>query len=209
MKRLVAALAVLLACTAAPAGAATTWDVGLADTMFRNGMCPSPAGNNIATIGVGDTVRWTNCDAFDHDIEWIQPGFPDPKVMQPADVVTQRFSKAGFYDYYCAIHPTMQGRVNVTGQPTATTRPPVAPGPTTTAPTTVTTTTTTGPPVTIAPGVSTTSSTVVETTTTTIDERPIASKDKGASAPIVALLVVAIAAVAGAGVYALRRMRQP
>lgn len=210
MRRVVLAVAIVLAFTVSPAQAAQMVDVGLAGSQFRNGPCPTPAGNNIATINVGDSVKWTNCDPYDHDIEWDSPGFSNPPAMPQNGFVVQLFNKDGFFEYHCKIHPSMTGTVVVRRTAPSTTKPTAPPATTTTAPTITTTTATTVDLGGVFGGDTTTSSSPVDTTTTTtIDQEAIASKDKGASGPVLVLLLAAIAAVIGGGVFAVRRMRQP
>lgn len=208
MKRLafVAAL-MILGFTTPTAQAATTQQVGIAASAFKNGVCPQPTGTNIATVKVGDTVKWTNCDGFSHNVTWKQADFPN-RTMQSGDSVQQIFNRSGFYDYYCSIHGTptsdnMQGRVVVEGVQPSTTKA-TQPAPTTTAATIAPTTATTA--ITIA---TTSSSTPEETTTTTTTgEVPaLESKDGGARGGLVALLLVGIAAAVGGGIYLVRRMR--
>ena len=198
-----------------PAHAATTQYVGIAGAAFKNGVCPQPNGSNIATIKVGDTVKWTNCDPGAHNMTWKQADLNNRSLAgagQPGDSVQQVFNRSGFYDYYCSIHGTptsnnMQGRVVVQGTQPSTTKA-TQPAPTTTAATIAPTTTTPGPPPTGAPTTTTSSTTPDQTTTTTlVDEAALKSKDGGASGGLVALLLVGIAAAVGGGIYIVRRMQ--
>lgn len=210
MKRALLVVGLLLLLRPSVAHAAATYDVGELNSSFRNGQCPSPTGNNFATIAVGDTVKWTNCDDYNHDIDWDSPGLSDPPLMHAGEFVAQTFTKAGFFDYHCAIHPGMKGRVIV--QPSAapaTTRVTAGPATTTTALSYNTAPTTTPTTADISGVFATpTSSAPEETTTTTeADTTPIENKDKGANAGIVALTLVGIGAVVGGGIYVVRRMR--
>jgi hypothetical protein len=211
MRRLLLAVGFLLLLVATPARAATTYDVGMTSGGFRNGVCPSPAGNNIQTIRVGDTVRWTNCDDADHDMHWDTPGFTDPPPVHTGESIQQTFTKAGFYDYSDG---SGAGRVIV--QPSAgasTTKPSAFPATTTTAPSFGTAPTTTAASATTASlgnvFQTTTTAALTEDTTTTSepDTTPITNKDSGANGALVAVTLAGIAAVVGGGVYVIRRMR--
>jgi plastocyanin len=63
------------------------------------------------TVRVGDTVTWTNDDAQAHTAT-------SGSAWNTGDIASGRsesitFRTAGTYDYICAIHPTMTGRVVV------------------------------------------------------------------------------------------------
>jgi plastocyanin len=71
------------------------------------------------TISVGDTVTWTNSDAQAHTATgngW------NTGELGNGDSGTITFGAAGTFDYVCAIHPTMAGRV-VVGSAGGTTPP--------------------------------------------------------------------------------------
>jgi plastocyanin len=119
MRRLLLAGAITSLTLAVPAWAATT-DVQVLDNFF------SPS---TVTIQQGDTVRWTfigqdhsvtshsgQAESFDSD-----PGDPDPEHA-PGDTFSHTFSAAGSFTYFCKVHPSMTGRVNV--QAPAGTPPP-------------------------------------------------------------------------------------
>ena len=74
---------------------------------------------NPLTISGGDTVTWTNKDSLRHT---VVSGIPtgevagtifDSKVIEPGQTFKFTFTKAGTYDYFCIIHPWIQGRVIV------------------------------------------------------------------------------------------------
>lgn len=97
-------VAVALAAFAAGATAAETIRVTIKGLKF------SPA---VVTAHVGDTIEWTNQDLMAHtatarDKQWdvsIPPG-------KSASVVIE---KAGAIEYFCRIHPSMTGKIDVVG----------------------------------------------------------------------------------------------
>src|SRR5256885_1996615 len=93
------------------------------------------------TVRVGDTVTWTNRDAFSHT-STSDSGVWDTGVIRAAASGSFTFTAAGTFAYHCAIHSFMHGMIVVqavsTPQPTA---PPTAPPtPVRTAPPTIATT---------------------------------------------------------------------
>jgi plastocyanin len=90
------------------------------------------------TVRVGDTVTWTNRDAFSHT-STSDTGAWDTGVIVAAASKSFTFTAAGTFAYHCAIHSFMHGTIVVqavsTPQPTA---PPTAPPtPVRTAPSTI------------------------------------------------------------------------
>jgi plastocyanin len=63
-----------------------------------------------ATITVGSTVVWTNNDSAPHQI--ASNSFNSSPLSQ-GGTFSQKFATAGTYDYHCAIHPSMTGRIIV------------------------------------------------------------------------------------------------
>src|SRR6266566_4620977 len=94
------------------------------------------------TIQVGDTVTWTNRDAFSHT-STSDTGTWDTGVITAGASHSFTFTSAGTFAYHCAIHAFMHGTIVVqavtTPQPTAPpTAPPTArPTPVRTAPPTI------------------------------------------------------------------------
>ena len=91
------------------------------------------------TVKVGDTVTWTNRDAFSHT-STSDTGAWDLGVIRAGASAPFVFTAAGTFAYHCAIHTFMHGTIVVQGlttpQPTA---PPTAPPtPVPTAPPTIT-----------------------------------------------------------------------
>lgn len=87
--------------TAAPAVAKGSASVSMQDFVF------SPA---TVTIGVGDSVTWSNVGEEDHDA--AGSGFTTGTVA-PGGSATHTFSSAGTFPYVCNFHPNMKGTVQV------------------------------------------------------------------------------------------------
>lgn len=64
------------------------------------------------TVTVGTTVRWTNYDSAPHTVT-SRTGLFDSGTLQRHNTFERRFDVPGTYDYYCTIHPSMTGTVNV------------------------------------------------------------------------------------------------
>ncbi len=77
-------------------------------------------------VASGTTVRWTNRDDFQHTVRSKEDIF-DSGIMEHGDTFEYVFDVAGAYDYICALHPSMKGRVTVTGSAT----PDASPSPAT------------------------------------------------------------------------------
>src|SRR5438045_998004 len=79
------------------------------------------------TVRVGDTVSWTNRDAFSHT-STSDTGAWNSDVIRAGSSFSFTFRAAGTFAYHCAIHAFMHGTIVVqavtTPQPTA---PPTAP----------------------------------------------------------------------------------
>src|SRR6266550_6683186 len=79
------------------------------------------------TVRVGDTVSWTNRDAFSHT-STSDTGAWNSDVIRAGSSFSFTFRAAGTFAYHCAIHAFMHGTIEVqavtTPQPTA---PPTAP----------------------------------------------------------------------------------
>ncbi|HVY54369.1 MAG TPA: plastocyanin/azurin family copper-binding protein, partial [Thermodesulfobacteriota bacterium] len=88
--------------SATPTPAPVIHDVSIIDNEF------SPKD---ITINVGDTVRWTNNGALNHDVRsddgttFGSAGqFPLPTGMEPGDVFEFTFTSEGDFPYYCIFH---------------------------------------------------------------------------------------------------------
>lgn len=100
------------------AHAATTHEATANGSPFAGGLSFAPAE---LTVAVGDTVRWTNTDAFvPHTATEIngvfdlggEYGLPGQTGFGPGEAVEWRFA-GGAYDYFCKIHPEMTGHIDV------------------------------------------------------------------------------------------------
>lgn len=67
------------------------------------------------TIYVGDAVRFTNSDAFRHDVTIIRPdGTPDDKgLVEHGEEFAMTFIKPGTYKIRCRLHPFMAATIIV------------------------------------------------------------------------------------------------
>ena len=65
------------------------------------------------TVNVGDTVTWSNSDAQTHTA--TSGGDWDTGDIGNGESKSVTMRSAGTFDYICAIHPTMTGRVVVRG----------------------------------------------------------------------------------------------
>jgi plastocyanin len=63
------------------------------------------------TIERGTRIRWTNEDRTEHTA--TEEGKFDTDVLRTGAAKTITFRQAGTYDYICALHPFMRGRVRV------------------------------------------------------------------------------------------------
>ncbi|MFE9442586.1 plastocyanin/azurin family copper-binding protein [Streptomyces sp. NPDC006602] len=103
-------------------------------------------------VEVGQTVQWTNHDSVPHTVTTTKaPVKFDSGTLNQGDSWSYTFTKAGTYEYYCAVHPDMVASVKVVaagdGGGSTPTPTPTAPTPTpTTPPTTGPTPTPTTPP---------------------------------------------------------------
>lgn len=64
------------------------------------------------TVNVGDTVTWTNNDQVGHTA--TGSGF-DTGTISGGSSASVTFDTAGTFDYICGIHPSMKGKITVTG----------------------------------------------------------------------------------------------
>ncbi|PIZ75490.1 hypothetical protein COY05_03965 [Candidatus Peregrinibacteria bacterium CG_4_10_14_0_2_um_filter_38_24] len=63
------------------------------------------------TVNSGDTVVWRHWDVAAHDV--VSPGLFKSPILERGKVFSFKFEKAGTYEYYCGIHPSMRGVVVV------------------------------------------------------------------------------------------------
>ncbi len=68
-------------------------------------------------IWVGDTVSWNNVDSAAHTVTSGSPNNPDGNFDSGMMMVNKSweftFTDSGEYDYYCALHPWMTGKIIV------------------------------------------------------------------------------------------------
>jgi plastocyanin len=65
------------------------------------------------SVGVGDTVTWTNNDSVGHDVTADSFSSGDPGAMAGGDTFEHTFEEAGTFEYVCTVHPGMEGTVTV------------------------------------------------------------------------------------------------
>jgi amicyanin len=69
---------------------------------------PSPL-----NVPVGSTVTWTNQDDVPHNVRSSEGNTLKSPVLDTDQKFSFTFNKAGTYQYFCAIHPKMTGKVVV------------------------------------------------------------------------------------------------
>ena len=72
--------------------------------------------SNLVTVNVGNSVSWVNDDEQIHTVTSGTPtsgpdGLFDSGIMSAAGSFHQTFDTVGTFDYYCIVHPWMQGTV--------------------------------------------------------------------------------------------------
>jgi plastocyanin len=70
-------------------------------------------------VAIGSTVTWTNDDSVDHTVTATEGSF-NSGVMGAGDAFAQTFDTPGTFEYFCAIHPSMQGAIIVSEADEAT-----------------------------------------------------------------------------------------
>ncbi len=65
------------------------------------------------TIKPGDTVTWENVDDIPHSLVSKTPGAFRSHPLDTNDTFSFVFATAGAFDYFCGLHPHMQGKVIV------------------------------------------------------------------------------------------------
>jgi plastocyanin len=66
------------------------------------------------TVPAGTTVVWHNFDAVTHTVTDFDQLYDSGEFIQPTPYA-RIYSEPGVYEYYCIPHPTMIGRIEVTG----------------------------------------------------------------------------------------------
>jgi amicyanin len=64
------------------------------------------------TVVVGTTVKWANHDDIPHNVVNKDKVFRS-KALDTDDSYSFTFASAGTYDYFCGLHPHMQGKIIV------------------------------------------------------------------------------------------------
>ena len=64
------------------------------------------------TVAVGTTVKWVNHDDIPHLVVNKDKAFRS-KALDTDDSFSYTFARAGTFDYFCALHPHMVGKVIV------------------------------------------------------------------------------------------------
>jgi plastocyanin len=65
-------------------------------------------------VEVGSEVTWTNADPTAHTVT-ARDGSFDSETLDPGAGFATTFERVGTFAYFCQIHPTMRGSVNVVG----------------------------------------------------------------------------------------------
>jgi plastocyanin len=106
----VAGLALAVTGASQPASAVTK-TVSITATAFK------PASRTIATT---DAIKWTNTDTKNHQVVANNGSFVSPTIA-PGKTYTHTFNTAGTFNYHDALHPSLTGKIIVTGPPPAVT----------------------------------------------------------------------------------------
>jgi len=75
----------------------------------------------MVTIDVGGEVMWNNVDSMAHTVtagsptEGLSEHF-DSGLVAPSAMFSHEFTEAGTFDYFCMVHPWMQGTVMVSAE---------------------------------------------------------------------------------------------
>jgi nitrite reductase (NO-forming) len=95
------------------AGSSTTQALDAADE-FADSETPADYSQNVLTVSVGTSVRWTNEDTVIHTVTGVDGGF-DSGFLGQGDTWSFTFDRPGEYEYYCLPHPWMRAKVVVEG----------------------------------------------------------------------------------------------
>ncbi|MFB5635734.1 MAG: plastocyanin/azurin family copper-binding protein, partial [Nitrosopumilus sp.] len=72
-----------------------------------------PVTAKLTTFESGTTVTWTNEDFVIHTVTDKENSF-DSGFIQAGKTWSYQFEKPGELDYFCTLHPWMQGTVTIT-----------------------------------------------------------------------------------------------
>ena len=111
--------------TTAGAAATTAAAGGAATTAASGGGAPAAGAGAVTikdfafdpgdlSVAKGTTVTWKNDDSATHRIKSGDGSF-DSKDLKNGDSFEHTFDTAGTFDYICGIHPSMKGKITVTG----------------------------------------------------------------------------------------------
>lgn len=70
------------------------------------------------SLAAGNAVKWTNRDTKNHQVVANNGAFASP-IIAPGRSYTRVFNTSGTYRYHDGLHPSLTGRVVVTGPPPA------------------------------------------------------------------------------------------
>ena len=73
------------------------------------------------TVAAGTTVTWVNRDGDAHSVESRGKGFTSSPLLNTGQKYSYTFTTPGTYEYYCAVHASMTGKIVVTEAPAAAT----------------------------------------------------------------------------------------
>lgn len=90
--------------------AATTEKVGAKVSIANFTFTPAEI-----TIAAGESITWTNDDGAPHGLAY-EDGTKGTDLLLPGASFSRQFDRPGTYDYSCAVHPYMTGRVVVRAQ---------------------------------------------------------------------------------------------
>lgn len=90
--------------------AATTEKVGAKVSIANFTFTPAEI-----TIAAGESITWTNDDGAPHGLAY-EDGAKGTDLLLPGASFSRQFDRPGTYDYSCAVHPYMTGRVVVRAQ---------------------------------------------------------------------------------------------
>lgn len=76
----------------------------------------------ILTVTAGTMVTWVNRDGDAHSVESRGKGFTSSPLLNTGQKYSYTFTTPGTYEYYCAVHASMTGKIVVTEAPAAATR---------------------------------------------------------------------------------------
>jgi plastocyanin len=112
---LIATLSISNSCTKSSDSMSPTVTPGTKTTgpgtneVWIQGMAFSPS---TITVNAGTTITWTNKDAVSHTVTSSSGLFNSGNISTNV-TYSFKFSTAGSYSYYCAIHPSMTATVVV------------------------------------------------------------------------------------------------